>query len=96
MALVLSVEKGGCIYVGKHNPQKIVVDEVLSAQKFKLRVVGAAMDNVYTVTNRFNIPILPHVNVSAGKGTSQIAKLVVEAPRNIHIMRGDLVEEEDD
>ena len=94
MALVLSVEKGGCIYVGKHNPTKIVVEQVMSAQRFKLRVVGPAMDTLYTITNRFTVPILPRVNVSAGKGTSVIAKLNIEAPRSIYIIRGDLTEEE--
>lgn len=92
MALVLSVARGGSIYIGESDPIKVVVEQIYSSQKFQVRVVGVTMDHLYTITSRMSIEIVPHVFVSAGRGTSQVAQFVVEAPRSIKIMREELID----
>lgn len=92
MALVLSVGRGGSIYIGEIDPIKVVVEQIYSSQKFQVRVVGVTMDHLYTITSRMSIEIVPHVFVSAGRGTSQVAQFVVEAPRSIKVMREELMD----
>lgn len=93
MALILSVERGHSILVGQQNPVKVVVDEIMSSQNYKLRVELPSHDTVYTITNRTSTEVVPKVRIAAGRGTNQVAKLVIEAPRNIAIMREDLMQE---
>lgn len=89
MSLNLVVEKGKSIYVGGVEVQ---VTEILASKRFKLCVKQDWADQVFEITNRMKVDIMPQVRVSAGLGTQQVAKLMIDAPRHIVILREELLE----
>ena len=88
MPLVLSVPEGSHILVGD---KKINVDRVLTCQRYQVSVEGAFI-NKYEITNRSNVEVLPDVHLSAGLGSSSVAKMVVTAPKNVLILREELAD----
>ncbi len=52
------------------------------------------MYNVFTITDKCSELISPQVRVSAGKGRPDVAKVTIEAPASIQIIRGGLLKKE--
>ena len=89
MALVLNIEQGKSVFVGD---TEIVVTEILACQRFKVCVKENWADRNFEITNRIKTPVLPQVTISAGTGTNKLAKLHIEAPKTITILRQELKE----
>lgn len=70
------------------NDTRVELREVISGSRFKLRVIGAALDQEFWITDRNQIQILPNVKVSAGhKANPGQVKVAIEAPPQIPIKR---------
>ncbi len=85
MALTVGIVPNGVLYIGD---TKVSVEQVMHPMNFKVKVHGECMDQVYTITDKRATEIMPNVMMSAGhKGTDDMLKVVVNAPRNIKILR---------
>ncbi len=92
MALVLGVKENLSFYVAD---TQVIVTQIITSTKFKITVCAPGMYHVYTITDQRALEILPKVMVSAGSNTSlSMVKVVIEAPRNIKILRDSLYHEE--
>lgn len=95
MALVLNLRKGEDFYVKRGSYEtRVVVERIDGPVRFKVKV-EAGMYNVFTITDRSSSEIMPQVRVSAGKGRSDVAKLAIEAPPSVSIVRGTLKKHEE-
>lgn len=92
MALVLSVKEDGVFYVGD-TPVRVV--NIQDSLRFDVRVETPYMNHVYKISETKAVEILPDVKVSAGKnGSEHAVKIVIEAPKNIRILRERLYRDE--
>lgn len=93
MALVLAIGLDEDFYV---KDTRVSLDSITHELKFKLKVHGSAMDNVYEITDKHALEILPNVRVSAGTNADLVkgyVKVVIDAPKTIKILREDLYNE---
>lgn len=91
MALVLSLQKGESVYI---DDQQMVVEKIFDPTRFRVKVIGTAMDHVYDVSDALRTEIIPGVFLSAGDtGNYDKVKAVFEAPRNRSILREQLYKE---
>ncbi len=89
MALVLTIPKGNHVFVGD---RKVSVEQIKSETQVVLRVHDRFMDKLVEVDTTSSVEILPKVRVSVGLwGTLTHAKLAFEAPREIRIMRSEII-----
>jgi hypothetical protein len=95
MALVLSLKEGQDFFVGE---VRFVVEEVLGPLRFRLSYMREVTSGDVNVTQPRSVKItdlraaevLPEVLVSAGwNAPSARARVVIEAPAQILILRGD-------
>lgn len=85
MGLVLSLHKGQDFYV---EDVRVVVQEINDDSTFTLRAVNG---DPVKVTRDFRVELFPDVFVSASqKVEPDVAKVVIEAPRSIGVILGDL------
>jgi hypothetical protein len=85
MPLVLSLKAGEDFYL---DDDQFVVEEVSSAVEFTVR--DAVSGKCYRVTDTRATEIRPNVFVSAGeKPQALVARLTIEAPRSVLVVRGD-------
>jgi hypothetical protein len=86
MGLVIGLTKGEKLWFNDIETELV---EILGPMRFKLKVISAAMDKVYEVTNKERTEILPNVLVSSGPPTitSTGVKLNIDAPQNIYVKR---------
>lgn len=85
MALSLGLLQGAKLWFDDTMTE--VVD-VLTPTRFKLKVYGPGLHTVYEITNAEKTEILPDVLVSSGPSiTPGGARIVIEAPRRIEILR---------
>ena len=91
MALILSLKEGQDFYVGD---ERFLLEEILGENEF---VISGQSDSngkpckKWTITDAHSREIMPDVFVAAGEMyQSNVASVVVDAPRNILILRGDL------
>jgi hypothetical protein len=91
MALVLTLKEGQDFFVGE---VRFVVEEVLGPLRFRLSYIpevtaGATQPRSVEITDVRAAEVLPDVLVSAGwNAPSARARVVVEAPAQILILRG--------
>jgi hypothetical protein len=94
MALVLTLKEGQEFFVGE---VRFVVEEVLGPLRFRLSYMGEVTPGAVDVTQPRSVEItdvraaevLPNVLVSAGwNAPSARARVVIEAPAQILILRG--------
>lgn len=87
MPLILGLQKGHDFYVGS-SMTKVVLTHIESDKEFTLESEGTT----YTVTDDCAQEILPDVRISCGsRGSSMIARVIIDAPQNIRIFRGNVV-----
>jgi len=93
MALVIGVPEGRDFYI---NDTKIRVTKVVNPTKFEITVLTPAMDYKYVITDG-EATLLDKfdwnkdVRISAGlRGSDTLARVVVDAPKEIEVLRGDL------
>jgi hypothetical protein len=93
MALVLSVRPGEDFFVGKEH---VTRTKLISDMEFELTVESSG--RVYTITGQQATPLreIEDVYISAGdRPQFGIARVVLDAPRSIPIMRGEVVRNND-
>lgn len=93
MALVIGVNEGSEFFI---QDTRVVVIKVIDALRFRVRVETPAMDYEYLITEH-EATVLPRIDwdcdvkISAGlRGTDTLARVVVDAPKNIGVLRGSL------
>jgi hypothetical protein len=85
MPLVLSLKEGDDFWV---NDQQIVVGKIESGSRFVVSATGTTKEHEITDTKAREVH--PDVFVSAGGFFKYgMVRVVIEAPRNIEILRGD-------
>lgn len=68
---------------------RVTLESIGTPTRFKIKVHGESMDQVFEINDQRAIEIMPSVRASAGhKGTGHMVKIAIEAPRNIEINRG--------
>jgi hypothetical protein len=93
MALILGVKAGDRFYVGD---TRVDVVSIADPKQIVLRVEGDGAD--HAITDKESVEILPSVFVSCGvstkpgSGFAALPRIVIEAPRSITILRGELYE----
>jgi len=86
MPLVLSLKTGQDFYVGE---EQFYVHNVTADTQFVLR--RAVNGDLFTITDERAVEIMADVFVSAGtKPDAVLARLAIEAPRRLAIVRGRL------
>lgn len=85
MALVLGMEVGQSVYIGK---DKLTLEKIITPQRFRVKLEGSLMDQIFEITDKERTEILPDVNVQAGKsGNMQVVKIAIEARPDKVILR---------
>lgn len=85
MALTIGLKPNSAFYI---NDTRVTVEQVFTSMNFKIKVHGKAMDSLFNITDRRSVEIMPKVMCSAGnKGSTDIVKIVIDAPRNMKILR---------
>jgi len=85
MPLVLSLREGQDFFL---DDEQVFVEKVDGLMQFRL--VVAATRKSFEITDAESAEVLPNVYVSAGDRPQRgIARVAIDAPRNIRIMRGD-------
>ncbi len=85
--LVLTLYPGGDDTFRIGDTQVKLMD-ITHEKRFKLRVIGVAMDSDYWITDKNATQIAPNVKVSAGhKASPGSVKVAIDAPLNIRIDR---------
>ncbi len=92
MALVLNLKKGEDFFIIDKggNKHRCVVTRIDTPTRFKL-TVEKGFNEEYKIDDRHSEVIYPEVRVSAGEGRHDVAKVNVEAPSKISIVRGKLM-----
>lgn len=95
MGLVLGMKKGNDVYIGEHKT-RIRMREIFSPTDF---LIGVTTDGInYTniqITEGKTVEILPGIIISCAKpGTAEIARVSIQAPRDVSINRGNIVRRE--
>jgi len=92
MALILGVTNKSVFYIGD-TPVKVVSTE--GYEKIVVEVEGKQ----FTITDKERLEIYPDVLVSSGKPTGKaenfLPRLVIDAPKEIVILRQELYERQD-
>jgi hypothetical protein len=92
MGLVLGLTIGKDVYFNK---VKVTLESVSSPTRYKVKVHGEALDQIFEVENTATTEIMPNVFVSAGPTHRPgCAKMVIEAPQSVNIKRGDVLRRE--
>lgn len=92
MALVLGLKEGESFYVDK---KPVKVSKVKSANNFTLTIENEFASESFEINGESRVQILPEVYCSAGYGSMQQVRVLVEAPRHIKLLRGKHVEADD-
>lgn len=92
MALVLNLKKGEDFFIidKSGNKHRCVVTRIDTPTRFKL-MIEKGLNEEYKIDDRHSQVIYPDVRVSAGEGRHDVAKVNVEAPSKISIVRGKLM-----
>ena len=93
MALTLSLYPKADFFV---DDTRVTLIHVEDAYNFKLKVHGKSVNFTFNVTDEEATEILPDVRVSSGLPDTRYprsVKLVVQAPREIRILRGKVYRE---
>lgn len=69
-----------------------IVEDMRDEQHFRIRVLTSFFEEIYDVTDKKQVEILPEVMVSAGPVRPGLASLAIEAPRHKTILREKLFE----
>lgn len=90
-ALVLGLkEKDSFWIMNSRKPSKgdvqVILDKIHFGNRFKLRVIYS-MDHIHTITDQRSTEIFKGVRVSAGKGSTDMARVAIEADSGIRILR---------
>lgn len=89
MALILGVQAGSRIYIGD-TPLDVVSTQ--GYQSIRVQIDGKG----YDITQEESVEVYPQVRMSAGvpvhKRNTPLPRLVIEAPREIVILRSELYE----
>jgi len=83
MALVLGLKLHKVFYAGD---TPITVSHIQDARAFTVTVGGVDI----LIGSEEVTAVLPHVGLKAGRGTANLARLIIKAPRSIPILREDL------
>lgn len=87
MALILSLKEGQDFFVGD---EQFFLEEIVGENEFVLRK-ASGNPGLKRITDARSCEVLPDVFVSAGDmHQTNVASVVVDAPREILILRGDL------
>lgn len=87
MALVIAMQEGRSFFVGD---RKVTVERIETPTRVKLRIHGA-MDALVSITDTNRVEVYDGVYVMVGLGTTvSLAKIAIEAPRNVRILRDSL------
>lgn len=85
MPLVISLRTEQDFYVGN---EQFVIGAIHSPRSFQ--VIHAASGKVFEIDDSRAVEVLPDVLLSSGdQGLPNTARLVINAPRNILVIRGD-------
>jgi hypothetical protein len=84
MALVLNLKAGDDFYV---KDRQFIIERVVSETNFTIR--EAATGKVFEITDTRSTEIMPDVMVAAGEPYVVSARVAIEAPADILILRGD-------
>ena len=84
MTLVLSLRKGQDFYV---DDEQIVVESIRGKQSFVVKVVSTG--KVHTITDERATEVVPDVFLSSGgRAQGGLARIAIEAPPDVLILRG--------
>lgn len=84
MGLVIGLKEEDAFYVGD---VRVEVDRILNPKKFRLKVTGP-VDQMFMIDDTRSTEIMPQVMVSAGLSRDHwMVRAVIDAPRNIKILR---------
>jgi sRNA-binding carbon storage regulator CsrA len=85
MALILGLKKGCSMYIGD---TRVTLHTIIGPEAFRIQVFQNKKKPHYLpITGEESTEILPSVFVSAGNGDLETARVVVDAPRSITILR---------
>jgi hypothetical protein len=84
MALVLNLKEGDDFYV---KDRQFVIENVRSETNFTIKEV--ATNRIFEITDTRSTEIMPNVMVAAGEPYVVSARVAIEAPADILILRGD-------
>lgn len=83
--LTVGLTKGGAVYI---NDTKVTVHKITHSLSFQVKVHTPAVDKIFSVDDRRATEIMQGVMCSAGnKGSSDMVKMVIDAPRHMKILR---------
>ena len=87
MALILGIREGRSFYLGD---LKVSLERIQTPTRVKVKVHGA-IDQIMTLGPNNRTELIPGVYASIGTdSTIEMAKIVIEAPRSIKILRDNL------
>jgi hypothetical protein len=85
MPLVISLRADQDFYVGD---EQLLIGEIHSPRSFQ--VIHAASGKVFEIDDSRAVEVLPDVLLSSGdQALSNTARVVIDAPRNLLVVRGD-------
>ena len=92
MALILGIREGRSFYLGK---LKVSLEKIQTPNKVKVKIHGS-IDQVMTLGPNNRTELIPGVYASIGTGsTIEMAKIAIEAPRHVKILRDSIYDAED-
>ncbi len=88
MALVLGMRENNDVYIGS---VRVKIADINSATSFSITVMSSGHITKYDITDKCSVEIIKNVQVSSGNsGSTDLARMVIEAPKEIRIIRGKL------
>ncbi len=92
MALILGIREGRSFYLGD---LKVSLEKIQTPQRVKVMIHGA-INQVMTLGPNNRTELIPGVYASVGTdSTIEMAKIVIEAPRHVKILRDNLYDAAD-
>ena len=91
MPLILALKEGESFYAG---PKKFTLTKIVTPTRLTLTEEVNGLDNVFTVAGTSAQEIAPEVMAFIGdRSTAHVARLCLEAPRRIKLLREELLEQ---
>lgn len=92
MALTLGIRTGKDFFIGDC---RVKIMEIVSSTKFRIQYGAAGALKTAEISDEESVGLAENIRLSAGlHGTNELARVVIDAPRDIKILRGFIYREE--
>jgi len=90
MALVIGLERGETVFIGKGETEiKVTITDIMGPTRFKIFVETPSMDYRYEISGDYTVSVGTKIVIGCGTGgTARKARVLIQAPRHIEIERG--------